>query len=126
MSRQQVRLHGSKKKRKSVNEKRAEACVKGEIEIAEALDIDGATISDLRAQAHALYLGGKWSRCVEVLRALAALGHVEPYDPVMLSRCFDEVGDEASAAVYAGIAERVLSELEAIVTALDREKGEAS
>lgn len=81
----------------------------GQRSLAEALTISPEALVHLRSQAHALYHAAQWDACVKAVEALHALGDVELWDPVMLSRCHQELGDHERAAICARIAEELLA-----------------
>jgi hypothetical protein len=109
MSKQQIGLAGSEKVRTSVDPLRAERFLRGEIELAEALGLEDA--NELRRQAVALYGGGKYDACIEVVLGLAALGNVHPVDPLLLARCYTALGDVANAELCTDHYERMMRAL---------------
>jgi hypothetical protein len=109
MAKQQLGLAGSEKARTSVDPLRAERFIRGELEIADALGLDGA--DDLRRQAVALYGSGRFDACIEVVLGLAALGNVHPVDPLLLARCYTALGDVANAELCADHYERMMRAL---------------
>ena len=113
MSKHQVGLHRGRKSRGGVVEQRVEAYRRGQSSLRDALGVPEHVLGELRDQAHALFGAGKWQRCIDVLLGLEALGNVKPLDPLMLSRCFDELMDADRASMYAKIADGVLSQLNA-------------
>jgi hypothetical protein len=112
VSRQRLSLHGSRRTREDVRTLLIERCRTGRATLAETLAIDSTMMKALRAQGYALYRAGKWQRCADVVLGLVALGDLEPWDPVILSRCFDELGDPDRAAICAKVAEVILAELD--------------
>src|SRR5258708_19072466 len=122
MSKQQLRLHGSKRKQDDVSWLLIDACMKGRKSLSQALGITDAVRSDLRAQSFAFYRAGKWERCIDVVLGLVSLGNVEPWDPVMLSRCFDEIDDPERASACAKIAEIMLTDLDASMRTVIEER----
>ena len=70
-------------------------------------------LEELRAQARALYEGGKWERCLEVVLGIAALGKLSLTDALMMPRCYRELGDHSSAIVVDRLVEEALVELDA-------------
>jgi hypothetical protein len=121
MSKQQLGLHGSKKRQDDVRLLLIEACLDGKKTLAQAMGITDRTIAELRAQAYVLYRTGKWERCIDVVLGLVSLGSLEPWDPVILSRCYDEIDDPDHSAICAKIAQVMLSELDAAIRAQERE-----
>jgi hypothetical protein len=111
MTKQQIGLAGSEKARTWVDPLLAERFVAGEIGIQEALGFHDVT--ELRRQAVALYSGGKYDACIEVVLGLAALGNVHPVDPLLLARCYTALGDVQNARLCTEHYERMMSALEA-------------
>ena len=87
----------------------------GEISLEEAIGASPMQVAALRKQALVLYRAGKWQRCASVLLAVMELGDRAPLDPVMLSRCYDELGDTGSADRWAAVANEVLGQLDRIL-----------
>lgn len=83
------------------------------ISIFDAIGATEKNVEELRAQARALYEGGKWERCLEVVLGIAALGKLSLMDAVMMPRCYRELGDHASAQVIGAMVEDALIELDA-------------
>ena len=92
-----------------------ERLLRDEISLSEAIDATPQAIAGLRRQAEALYRSGKWRRCIALLEAVMELGDRTPLDPVMLSRCYDELGETGSAARWAEVAQQVLGGLDRII-----------
>jgi hypothetical protein len=115
VTKQQLRLFGSKKKRAAVDEKTYAALAEGEASLREALGVGAATIAELREQARVLYHSEKWARCIQLMFAIDALGAIEPFDAVILSRCFDELGDPESAEDVAVLAQGMLKRLDGLL-----------
>lgn len=115
MSKQRLALFGSRKERNLVDARLYDAYLRGEKSLKEALGVSELTLEELRAQARALYHAGRWARALEIAFALDALGAIEPFDAVMVSRCFDELGDTENAIASARVAEELLAQLEALL-----------
>src|SRR5438874_1443013 len=112
MSKHRVQLHGSKKKSKDVDPFAIARFMKGEATLVEALKLDEQTFDGLRRQAHALFDAGKWQQCIDVVRGLAALGDVDPFDPFLLAGSYRALGDDDAARIAEEVGERMLVELE--------------
>jgi hypothetical protein len=115
MSKQQLRLHGSKRRQDDVRLLLIEACLEGKKTLAQSMGITDRTIGELRSQAYVLYRTGKWERCIDVVLGLVSLGSLEPWDPVILSRCYDEIDDSDHSAQCAKIAQVMLADLDAAI-----------
>lgn len=107
MSKQQLRLSGSKKARTNVDELAVQKLAEGDIDLKEALGLSEATIEDMRRQAIALYGSAKYEACIEVVLGISALGSVHPVDPLLLARCYTALGDVANAELCAAHYERL-------------------
>ncbi len=109
MSKQQLRLHrGKKGSGGPIDGDRVQAFREGKLSLRRALGVPQETLGELRAQAEAFYTAGKWQQCVDVLMGLWELEELRPIDPVLLSRCFEELGDAERASVCAKIAHDLL------------------
>jgi hypothetical protein len=116
MSRDQLHLRRTRKKpNEKVRWRALETFSPGTTKLKHGLGLDEAAIDKLRARAEALYHAGKWYECVEVLEGLGALGDVGPFDALMLSRAYDELGDPERASAYAKLAEEMLTVLDTLV-----------
>ncbi len=90
-----------------------EALKAQQISIFDAIGATDQNLEELRAQARALYEGGKWERCLEVVLGIAALGKLSLTDALMMPRCYRELGDHSSAIVVDRLVEEALVELDA-------------
>jgi hypothetical protein len=91
--------------------------LRGEVALGEALSLDRDACDALRKQAHALYEACRWQQCIDVILGLAAVGDVDPFDPLLLAGAYAELGDHHSASLCTQAAETMLAEL---VVLLDR------
>jgi hypothetical protein len=123
MTKHQLRLHGSKKNRAAVDDKRIDEFLEGRTTLREAIKVTPEHLADLRAQAHAFYDAAKWERCIDVVLALAALDDIEPFDAVIIARAYTELGDEENAAIWGSSAERMLTDLQLILREMRGETG---
>ena len=64
----------------------------------ESLGIGEETLLLLRQRAGVLFSARQWERCAWVLMGLAELDDVQIEDPIMLARCFEELGRPDVAA----------------------------
>jgi hypothetical protein len=115
VSKQRLSLFGSRKERNAVDPRLYEALLRGEASLKDALGVSQLTLDELRAQTRALYHAGKWARAIELVFALDALGELEPFDALIVSRCFDELGDAQNAEASARVAEGLLAQLETLL-----------
>jgi hypothetical protein len=119
VTKQQLDLAGSSKARSKVDAKAVQKLVDGEVDFLEALGASPSTPDDLRRQAIALYGGGKYEACIDVVLGLSALESVHPVDPLLLARCYTKLGDVMNAEISTQHYERMMR-------ALGREVGGAS
>ncbi len=88
--------------------------------IREALGIGDDLLALLRARAGLLYSTKQWERCARVLMGLAELDDVRIEDPMMLARCFEELGRHDVAAACRNAHENLLSQVEAVLRERER------
>src|SRR5947207_2329949 len=111
MTKQQLRLHGAKKKRTKADDKRIAVFLQGHSTLRDTIQVTQDHLAELRAQAHAFYHSAKWPQCIQIVRTLAALEDLEPFDAVIAARAYTELGDSENAAAWAAVADRMLSDL---------------
>lgn len=107
----QADLHGSKKAQEKVDEKAMQAFLDGECDLATGLGVTEEMIKGLRRQALALYETAHYDRAIKVVLGLVALGSVHPADPLLLSRCYEKLGNVDAARQCEEHAERMMSAL---------------
>jgi hypothetical protein len=119
----QLKLHTSKKKAERAEFQGLPPEAMATLPPVALLRLEPATIEELRRQGQALFAAGKWQAAADVFVAIDTLGIREPWDALLLSRCYDELGRPDDAAVAAQAAESMLEDWEATLRAF---RGEAA
>lgn len=109
MTRHRLELEGSHRGAPTIKRGLYDGLFSKERSLTEVLGADPATLASLRELAHAHYHSGQWAQCVAVVEGLHALDAPELWDPIMLSRCHQELGDPERAVICARIGEELLA-----------------
>lgn len=117
MSMHRLGLIGSEKKQRKVDVKVLTRFFEGKIRLDEALELDSKAAAGLRRQAHALYESGKWQQCIDVILGLAAVGDVDPFDPLLMAGAYTELGNAEAARLCTEMGEKMLETLDGLLRA---------
>lgn len=104
-------LAASKKAREKTDPLAVSSFLRGERDLAGALNLTDEQLQGLRRQALALFEAGRVERAIDVINGLIALGRIHPLDAILLSRCYEKLGREEEARAFAAHAERIMREM---------------
>lgn len=122
MSLHRLGLVASEKKQKKVEVEALIRYLEGKASLSEGLGLDAHATEGLRRQAHALYAAGKWQQSIDILQGLAALGDVDPFDPLLMAGAYHELGDPRAAELCAKMGDAMMAALGAKLDDLAKEK----
>ncbi len=127
MSKQQIDLAKSKKKKRWTDPALVSEYATGEVELGRALGLDAEAVQALRRQAVALYESGKWQRCIDVVLGVVALGSVHPVDALLLAGSYKELGQVVESEQCAAHARQLFNAMGLTLPEwLEREEGSES